>query len=626
MGLFTKQLILGLAVSLAFAGSAFADFLLTDFDDETNISNIGTYYYLYSSCSPQGRGPCKVDDVPLLIEGGAGGPDEYGPVSYEAITGNDCYGGKGACAGFKVVLPTYDADAPYYPGFGFGILLTDSDDVGYGDEFKNVTGVRFKYRTTQPSDVKVIFKVETTDNSFDGPYGAIKGDCGKNKSGCDPANAWATTFTATSTWKDTTIKISPVTKVTSEGAQIEKETTTGSAGDLKQFGWWGYSSTFAPEKATKIAWAINSDINAALNGTTVDILIDSVVLVGSFNYVAPDLCKDCIGGTLPTPNKLLSDFEGADYEGETTNYLRNSRGYYWYWYDDTKGGGSSEVSGKIENPTVPGEEIINTEGNGKDGRGAWIEFTKGAAYNNGKANVQSFVGIGVNLADDELETDWLNASAFTGIHFDYKTTANVEYLNVEVTDSYDAIGKAADNDGEVYYTKIPGSAAWKSATIAFNKLVLPSWVKTSGERRGDLRPLDKAKLAAIKFKHEGFPNLGGEIAIDNVYLYGASSWGTPGSVKFLGSNAKVSGLRAVYSRGAVGVNWNAAQSVASGKIQLVNTRGRVVASAPIAAAGSKVSAKLGAGALPTGMYFVRINAKDVNGKKIVQQAPVSIVK
>jgi hypothetical protein len=51
-----------------------------------------------------------------------------------------------------------------------------------------------------------------------------------------------------------------------------------------------------------------------------------------------------------------------------------------------------------------------------------------------------------------------------------------------------------------------------------------------------------------------------------------------------------------------------------------------VASAPIAAVGNKVTAKLGAGSLPTGMYFVRVAAKDVSGKQIVRQAPVSIVK
>lgn len=630
MGRFTKRLIVGLTAALTVAaGGAFADFTLSDFDDGTNVSNIGTYYYMYSSCSPVSRGPCKQDDVHYLLnskdasgESYAGPADEYGPVSYKARAGG--VGGAGYCAVLRVdTLPAHSSTEEYYPGFGMGILISGDDDKGYGADFNKVTGVKFKYKTTTPG-VTVIFKMETIENSFDGPYGDVKG------ADSDPANAYAVKFVASATeWTEKTIEITPITPATSTsiGKKIDKDGGTGKAGDLQQFAYWGYNFTFDRANVTKLAWAINSDDNATITGSTssksADVWIDDVVLVGTFTYVSPDICTGCTSAsfTTPTPNKKLSDFENAD-------PLLNERGYYWFHYTDQDGGGSSELSGLIENQTT-GDMIMVTAGNGRDGAGAHIDYTMGAAYSNGKATVEPFVGIGANVYDDDNTKDFLNAGAFTGIYFEYKTSANVSYFDLEVTDSFDAVGKAADADGEVYYTRIEGSSTWKSATVPFSKLVLPTWVATSGERRkqgNTLVPLDLTKLAQIKFKHRGSPTVGGDLSIDNVYLYGADSWGTGVGVKLAGSKAKTAGLRATYSRGKVGVNWSTASSVASGKIQLVNTKGRVVASTPIANAAGKVTASLGAGNIPTGMYFVRVNAKDVNGKKIVQQAPISIVK
>jgi hypothetical protein len=90
---------------------------------------------------------------------------------------------------------------------------------------------------------------------------------------------------------------------------------------------------------------------------------------------------------------------------------------------------------------------------------------------------------------------------------------------------------------------------------------------------------------------------------------------------------KTAGLRATYARGVVEVNYTAKVPVVSGKIQLVSSKGRVVASAPITKnAGSAISAQLGFKKIPAGRYFVRINTKDTSGKKIVQQVPISIVK
>ena len=86
-------------------------------------------------------------------------------------------------------------------------------------------------------------------------------------------------------------------------------------------------------------------------------------------------------------------------------------------------------------------------------------------------------------------------------------------------------------------------------------------------------------------------------------------------------------LSASYTKGGISVNWNAGSQVRSGTISLINAKGVTVASSSIRANASNISAKLGSkSALPTGMYFVRIDARDVSGKRIVQQVPVQIVK
>jgi len=85
-------------------------------------------------------------------------------------------------------------------------------------------------------------------------------------------------------------------------------------------------------------------------------------------------------------------------------------------------------------------------------------------------------------------------------------------------------------------------------------------------------------------------------------------------------------LRASYAKGGVSVSWDAGSKISGGTISLVNIKGAAVASAPVKGSGS-ISANFGfKTALPAGMYFVRVNAQGANGRQIVQQVPVSIVK
>jgi len=650
MGRFTKRVIGGLTAALALTGGAFAgEFLLADFDDGTNVSKIGLYYYVYAS--PQSRVSENLKS--------AGEGDEYGPVTYKAQSGG--FGGVGYSMPIVVdPLPTEvarDEEDPlsdFYPVFGTGIQLTDSDDVGYGPKFSDVTSIKFKTRTpnaglilkfaiesieTSPTKSKNKFVCEDPINEdrFDG----CKGD--------EHANAYSVlcTLSVADEWKEWTISIDPVTANSPLGDNTKISSNTGAegpgpgrAGVLKQQPWFGNRFTFDPKNATKLAWAINADLQgAALKGKEVAVFIDDVILVGAnVNdkwFVPHDLCEGCDAAVSapPTPNLKFSDFDGDD-------PLQNERGYYWYNYTDEVGGGQSFIfPDALTTNEHTGETIMNTVGKGRTANGAYVNLSWGGQYSKPgeTAKISPFVGIGANLCNIDEMKFFSNAKPFTGVYFEYKTEGAVNFVNFEVTDDADAIDSAADKDGEVLYTKLKASAEWRSATVPFSKLVLPSWAKTNAKRRKatvdhpknnglKYNQLNLDALSAIKFKLEGEEGAEGKLYIDNVYFYGADAWGEYGAVKVGFKGGKAIGLRATYNRGVVGVNWNAAQNIASGKVSLVNVKGRTVATAPLVKAGGKISANLGKGTIPTGMYFVRINAKDVQGKKVVQQVPLSVVK
>jgi len=294
--------------------------------------------------------------------------------------------------------------------------------------------------------------------------------------------------------------------------------------------------------------------------------------------------------------------------------------------------------------TAPGN-IIGYPMEGKMGvsgsNGAFIAISMGSGWTDEDgAGIRGFAGIGTKL--HEAEDGWFNAAtgetntgahinrnpngtmatpglgAALGVWFMYRTTG-MGNLVVSIADA-DALKDAKPSD-ITYSVKIPGTfGQWAAARIHWDDFALPTWSTRPN------RKLDITKLAELQFRNEG--NLGPivTIAIDNVYIFDANIT-APAGVRLL-SNKKVNSLpmRASYSRGGINVNWNAPSQIASGRITLVNIKGATVASQNVRA-GTKIDAKLTTrGNLPTGMYFVRIDAKDVNGKRIVQQVPVQIVK
>jgi len=661
---------MGLTAALTLsAGGAYAgEYLVSNFDNGTNQHNIGYYYYYYGSGNPN-KG--NVDEREMVISAGSG--DEYGPMSYYAQSpagGGSCYSGP-YCAALRVSpLPkqiatgTYNEFQPnggYYPAFGFGFSLTKDDTTGYGPDFAKVEYVSF-YAMTETPGVVVFFKVETVENSplskgcpSSGVDATPNGQCAGYRTDFPTVdktnhhtNAYMVSFTLpdANVWVEKKFAISPYNGLATAGKAISTaDNGPGLVGDLAQAPWYGTEIAFSAEKVTKIAWTINSDAQASAPMDEANVYIDDVKFGGAQVtdkfYLPPYDCNDdCVQASLGITgaHKVLSNFEGEDDPNwnSTTDYLRNSRGYYWYSYTDNVGGGTSEIYDLIENEHILDNWIMNTEGRGSGGtgRGAGIVFETKKAYKQGTKTIQPFVGIGANLYHDTTETDFLNASAFEGVYFEYWTSSGVEKVNVEITDECDARGLAADQDGEVLFCQVNGTnEAWKAVKIPFSRLRLASWVGTSGTRRGPGElgrcgtTLNTGYLAQLKFKVEGEDITEEEIKIDNVSFYGASEWGTPNSVRqFARNSAKVTATRASYSRGVIGVSGSVAQNIASGKLSLVNVKGRTVASAQLVKSGTRVTANLGKGTIPTGMYFVRINAKDVQGKKVVQQVPLTIVK
>ncbi|MCL2183468.1 MAG: hypothetical protein FWB85_08370 [Chitinispirillia bacterium] len=663
MGRFTKRVVAGLTAALMMAGGAFAQqFILDDLEDGDNANKVSQYWYYYVGDDlDELLGMVTTNPTAVITNAGPG--DEYGAMSFIAQTSAKYSGSQapGTARGSYVAAMEFvdfadlvTKESVTYPVIGMGTILSSNDDKGFGASFANVDEIQFDMWA--PEDAVVYFKVETTENSPTGIYGpappygtsthgcvpAASGEADKPKNkGCNPANAYYLGITASGAWETHKVKIKPVVNYNGVtiGSTVPGSPTSsqvmGSAGDLKQDGWWGKAFNFNPANATKLAWQINGDKNATLKGGT--LLIDNIKFVGSgINndfYIPADECRTCAGKTLPTPHQLISDFDDYD-----ESPRKNKFGWYWYNYDDNEAGGSAIITGLTEDPygkrdPVTGEfmpgMVMDVAGKGVEGsNAAHIDFEINDAMFDETGTglrISSFVGIGTNFYDDLADTKlYQSMGSHTGIFFRFKASAAVDFITVEFNDNQNVerIEQHGTDGGQVWYAKIPvANTNWNTAVVSLSDLSLPLWIKEGDWRYG--KPFDKSKLAKIQFKYAGSGE--GSLTIDDVYFVGGNT--EAGIRHAVSSKAKAAGIRASYGRGGVNVNWNAAAPIASGKISLINTKGRVVASSSVAkTAGSNISVNLGKGVLPSGMYFVRVDARDVNGKRIVQQAPVTVVR
>jgi hypothetical protein len=647
MGRFTKRLVVGLAGALALAGGAFADAVLDDFEKGGNENKFGAYWYFYTNLTAcaKSNNPSGCDKktftnyvtdakVEIIENAEKDGSQLKFKGAYDSKLA-DPHGGKySGVMKFSNLMEPWSSDTngnsweDVYPGVGMGTQLTTDSLNGIGADFKSAKAISFWLKVS--TGIKQVnFKVETAamlpskhtdwkDGECVVKEGKLTKDCGVKKDcPADAAYMYEIKGADLSTnWTKVTVPL-----------------TTGKSGLDRETWEITYKPfTFKLEEVTKIAWSVDGKTAGVTEGW---IAVDDIVIEG-FDFDDKWACPTCVKADVaaapPEGAKLITDFDNMAVEGNVS-VTQNLFGEYWYAYTDIegrKGNGnpSTITNGQWNDPNY--DEGLSLEvkdmGYGYGGTdGVLIEFTMGEPYGDGTAEnnmVQPFVGLGTNLAP---EGEYYDGTQLGSIWFRYRTSGFDE-LYVEVHDEY----AVTHDDAEVFFIKIPGTAgAWKTAEIPLSVLRLPSWAKN---RTGANATLNKAKLAKIQLKNQSPQD--GSIQIDDFYMLDPSIVTNPppkppvdpNAIKYVGAKGSALGLRAVYNRGSVGVHWNAATSVASGNIQLVNTKGRIVASAPIAASAGKVTASLSAGTLPTGMYFVRVNAKGVNGKKIVQQTPISIVK
>jgi uncharacterized repeat protein (TIGR02543 family) len=98
------------------------------------------------------------------------------------------------------------------------------------------------------------------------------------------------------------------------------------------------------------------------------------------------------------------------------------------------------------------------------------------------------------------------------------------------------------------------------------------------------------------------------------------------STGVLANTNTLTGLKVSYARDKVKVDWNTPSKIANGTVQLINGDGVAISTVIITPNSKKVSVTLGTVGAPTGMYFVRINAVDPNGNKIVGMSAIAVVK
>ncbi len=313
--------------------------------------------------------------------------------------------------------------------------------------------------------------------------------------------------------------------------------------------------------------------------------------------------------------------------------------------DGAIGGTSTVLAGATKNDSTKLLNLKFDAGSGSNttGYAPYLEFTLGKsvkqfnAVTGDTATVQGFVGIGCNVYDSATST-YFNAAtgkrgtaggtgAADGIYFEYLYDGNPKYMTLEISDKNDVgdatapTRKDSRGSGIVWYRNFPQTGTvWKAVSIKFAELI------THDDWKGYVAiPLDLANLAKVQFKVQGAENLGGKLFIDNLCFPGivfpdAAISTSKGMVRPAGK----SDFTSSYLNGSVQVNWKLT-GLTSGKISLVNTKGAVVQCVPVATA-SELNAKLPAGNLSAGRYFVTFKGIDANGKTVTQQNAITIVK
>jgi hypothetical protein len=362
---------------------------------------------------------------------------------------------------------------------------------------------------------------------------------------------------------------------------------------------WGDPADFNPVQIQKIQWQISAEDD---NPETGKLWIDDIEVHG-YIWTPPSMCpvigEAGIGANL---GAALSDMEG-----EEPN--QNAYGEYWYAYNDAEGrvvgpGEFTDVfGGVVPDPFDPTVIDIKIDGNGYGGtNGAYIQFQLGPTYVENLETIKPFAGVGTRTSDN-LGLGFYNATLdnATGIYFDYKTEG-ATWVSFEVK-----ANQEFPNPGIVHHCLAPGTnGLWKSATVAFADLVLPSWDEVN-QLPAAMKILKTNALEKLQWAVQDEPGIQGSLTVDNVHLIGATSITgveTPGSRSRLVPEMQITAGRSTVIITIPGAEQEMAVTV-------MNAAGEAVASQWTMNGSVSISADK----LSGGVYFAQVSMTGSDGKQ-----------
>ncbi len=599
---------LQLAANILLASSLSADdALVDDFSSGSSENYFGyDWYYFDDNCGVKkdDRPQAGASTTPSVIlvpykeknrEALGNKNDTWKVKDYTFTVASDATG-KFATMPFKYGSTWTASYGDALPYVGIGTMLAPE---GKSIDLTGATAISFRIRSRK-QELTVDFRVEQEDITKDSTFAFYQ-----------------TSIPVTTQWASKT---------------IELNTTT-----LAQPGWTPTTGerSFDIKHITKIAWEVHGGKNKTIktgDGDTLD--LDDIKIIGDYEFVSPSVWTQT--APLGQTEGLFANFEG-DYPDATP--LRT----YFYAYDDHEIKGTSEVtSGATRNETTGLLKLEWKAGTGSDnqGKAAFLDYKLGKSvkqYNpamKDSVNVQGFVGIGFNVYDSATATYFNATTGKRGesgpggstdrIYFEYlfDADAEIKYMTLEVSDINDVgdkdnpTRKESRGQGIVYYRNLPQTKGnWKAVSIKFSDLI----VHDDWQGYTEI-PLDITKLAKIQFKVQGPEDKRGILMIDNICFPGLNPIRVSRNYNGFVTS---SGLRSSYRNNAVNIIWNNVGNI-NGKISLFNTKGAVVGTVPAETSGSLI-ARIPAGNLPAGMYFVKFNGT-AGAKTVTQSNAVTIVK
>jgi hypothetical protein len=610
MGLFkTKAAIAGISSILIASASLFADAPVDKvFDDNQNEFEYYWYYFDDNNGMGDNDRPlsaptskASVINVPfteVAREFRGDKSDTWKVKSYKFTRGTDGTNSYAITPFTFGDVFTTKAGWDMNPFVGIGTMLNAD---GRWADLTGVEKIKFKIKSAK-KDLTVRFKVQTYEiDSISAGNAAELAAEDNNPFGY--YGKWD--ITATTSFTEVEVAISGGTK---------------GSGDLTPPTWAKKALPYNIKRATKLAWEVNYEDNSSVTSDT--LFIDDVELIGaSYKFVSPFIWPKTVALTpLPDSKGLFSNFDVKPYN--VTN-LSDELKNYWYAYDDGAIKGTSSVtSGAKKNTTTNRLDLewVDQSGSEGAGQGMLLGFALGAPIQKTtEVEVKGFVGFGCNVYDSSTAKYW-NAQAAKAdkIYFHYATDGDVPFISLEVSDSMEVADcnnpTRVDHrgDGVLWFRNFPSTGGkWVAVEMPLDSL------KIHDDWKGAKNvPLIKTALAKFQWKVQGAKGVAGTFAVDNVFFPG---WDNKTPVIQKVKGIKSAAFNAALLNGNIHVT--VGQFLNNGTVSLFSSNGTRIASQPVAFATT-----FAAKSLPAGMYIVKVNAFDVNGKAVSMQSPVTLVK